>query len=423
MEIMKITGGRRLYGDVSVCSAKNAVLPILACCLLCDGEVKLRNCAPLGDILDMIKIVSAYGVKSRFEGSDIILDGRNVKNSEADCAVTGRIRSSVFILGPLIGRLGEACVSYPGGCDIGLRPIDLHIYGLGKLGVKVTEEDGKIVCDGQELTGGEIVFDFPSVGATENAIMAAATAKGRTLIRNAAREPEIVDLAKFINACGGKVYGAGGDVITVDGVESLSGCEFTPVPDRIIGGTFLAAVAAAGGDVFIRNLDSSLVSGVIEKFSAAGADITRDGNGTRVTVRERLRAVAKIETQPYSGFPTDMQAQTVAALSTAIGTSVMVENLFENRFGYTKELNKMGARIAVKDRVAVVRGVRRLRGTSIEARDLRGGAALIVAALGADGESTISGLSHVDRGYFGFERDLALLGADAVRKRKSDGSV
>ena len=220
MEIMKITGGKKLYGDVSVCSAKNAVLPILACCLLCDGEVKLRNCAPLGDVLDMLKIVSAYGVKSRFEGSDIILDGRNVKKSEADCAVTGRIRSSVFILGPLIGRLGEACVSYPGGCDIGLRPIDLHIYGLGKLGVKVTEENGKIVCDGRELSGGEIVFDFPSVGATENAIMAAATAKGRTLIRNAAREPEIADLAKFINACGGKVYGAGGDVITVDGVES-----------------------------------------------------------------------------------------------------------------------------------------------------------------------------------------------------------
>ena len=415
MDVLMIKGGNRLCGDIGVCAAKNAVLPIVACSLLCRGEIKLHNCAPLGDVSDMLDIVASYGVKSRWENGDLVIDAREVTNAEADCAVTGRIRSSVFILGPLVGRLGEACIGYPGGCDIGLRPIDLHIYGLGKLGVRISESDGKIVCDGSELKGGEIVFDFPSVGATENAIMAAATAKGRTIIRNAAREPEIVDLARFINSCGGEVAGAGGDLIVVDGVKELGGCEFTPVPDRIIGGTFIAACAAAGGDIYVRNLDPALISGVIEKFTAAGVDIRRDGAGVRVVSNGRIKAVSKIETQPYSGFPTDMQAQTVASLSTAAGTSVMVENLFENRFGYTKELAKMGARISVKDRVAVVRGVKKLRGTSVEAKDLRGGAALIVAALGAEGESTVSGICHVDRGYYKFELDLASLGADVRR--------
>lgn len=415
MDVMRIRGGRRLNGEVRVYAAKNAVLPIIACSILCRGEVKLKNCVPLGDVLDMLDVVAAYGVASRWENGDLILDGRNVKNAESDCSVTGRIRSSVFILGPLVGRLGEACIGYPGGCDIGLRPIDLHIYGLGKLGVKVTESDGKIVCSRIRAHGGEIVFDFPSVGATENVIMAAATADGRTVIRNAAREPEIADLARFINVCGGRVYGAGGDVIVVDGVKSLGGGEYAPVSDRIAGGTFIAAVAATGGNVLIRGLDPSLISGVTEKFSAAGAEISRCDDGVRVVVSDRLKAVQKIETQPYSGFPTDMQAQTVAALCTASGTSVMVENLFENRFGYTRELNKTGARISVKDRIAVIRGVKRLHGTSLEAKDLRGGAALIIAALCAEGDSLVGGLGHVDRGYYGFERDLAKLGADAVR--------
>ena len=415
MDVLAIKGGNKLCGDIAICAAKNAVLPIVACSLLCHGEIKLHNCSPLGDVCDMLDVVAAYGVKSKWEDSDLIIDAREVHDSEADCAVSGRIRSSIFILGSLIGRLGSACVNYPGGCDIGLRPIDLHIYGLGKLGVKIEEADGKIICDGSGLTNGEIVFDFPSVGATENSIMAAVTAIGRTVIRNAAREPEIVDLARFINACGGKVSGAGGDVIVIDGVRRLSGCEFTPVADRIIGGTFLAACAIAGGDILIRNLDTSLISGVIEKFSTAGVKINRSGSGIRVASFGRLKAVPKIETQPYSGFPTDMQAQTVAALSTASGTSVMVENLFENRFGYTKELAKMGARISVKDRIAVIRGVKKLCGTGVEAKDLRGGAALVVAALGAEGASVVSGVSHIDRGYYKIERDLSRLGADVKR--------
>lgn len=416
MQRFKVVGGNRLCGEVRLPAAKNSVLPIIACSILCRGEVRLRGCAPFTDVVDMLEIVKAFGVKSKIEGSDLILDGREVREAQADRALTGKIRSSVFILGPLLGRLKRAKVAYPGGCDIGLRPIDLHIYGLKKLGVTTTEADGFIECDGTKLRGGEITFDFPSVGATENAMLAAVTAKGRTVIRNAAREPEIVDLASFVNACGGVVFGAGSDTIVVDGVERLHGCEFTPVPDRVIAGTFLTAAAITRGDVFLSDANADSMASVLDKLSDSGCDIYRSNGGVGLRTNKRAYAINKLETLPYPGFPTDMQAQFAALMTTAHGTTVVVENLFESRFAYTRELNKLGARVTVRDRVAVIRGVGKLRSSYVQARDLRGGAALVVAALAAEGETIISGIEHVDRGYYRLEDALNALGGNVNRE-------
>ena len=319
-------------------------------------------------------------------------------------------------MGPILARFKHAALSYPGGCEIGLRPIDLHIFGLKKLNVKIREENGHIICDGSDMKSAEIDLDFPSVGATENIMMAAVFLNGKTTIRNAAREPEIVDLADFINSIGGKIYGAGTDTLVVEGVKKLSGGEYTPVPDRIAGCTFLAACALTGGDVYLENLRSDTVNAVTEKLMRAGCELTRGYDFVRIRSSGKLKAIHKVETQPYPGFPTDMQAPLVAMLTRANGCSVMVENLFENRYKYTVQLNKMGAKITVKDRIAVVKGVNKLHGTSIKSEDLRGGAALVIAALAAEGESIVTGVSHIDRGYYKIEDDFRSLGADIKRE-------
>ncbi len=418
MEIIEVVGGNPLEGEIRIPSAKNSVLPIIAASLLCEEEIVIKNCPNLSDVRAMMRIVEATGGKAEMIGSNLSLCCRDTTSERVEAELTGEIRSSFFILGPILSRFRYAEVSYPGGCEIGLRPIDLHISGLKKMGVIISEANGHVICDGRNMRAAEITLDFPSVGATENVMMAAVLVDGKTVIRNAAREPEIADLANFINAIGGKVSGAGTDTIVISGVKKLTGGEYEPIPDRIVGATYLCACAIAGGDI---TLDGFIVSdnvSVIEKLALSGCEISTDKNGKKVRVkkRERLKSISKIETQPFPGFPTDMQAQFVAMLSSAEGSSIMVENLFESRYRYTLQLVKMGAKITVKDRVAAVRGVKKLHGATVKAEDLRGGAALVLAALGAEGRTIIEDVRHIDRGYDAIERDLSLLGAKIERK-------
>lgn len=416
MEYLRVTGGNRLDGSLKIASAKNAVLPIIAGALLSEEDILIKNCSALSDITAMMKIIRSTGGKAEYDGNNILINCRNSNPALIESDLTGKIRSSIFIMGPILARFKHAALSYPGGCEIGLRPIDLHIFGLKKLNVKIREENGHIICDGSDMKSAEIDLDFPSVGATENIMMAAVFLNGKTTIRNAAREPEIVDLADFINSIGGKIYGAGTDTLVVEGIKKLSGGEYTPVPDRIAGCTFLAACALTGGDVYLENLRSDTVNAVTEKLMRAGCELTRGYDFVRIRSSGKLKAIHKVETQPYPGFPTDMQAPLVAMLTRANGCSVMVENLFENRYKYTVQLNKMGAKITVKDRIAVVKGVNKLHGTSIKSEDLRGGAALVIAALAAEGESIVTGVSHIDRGYYKIEDDFRSLGADIKRE-------
>ncbi len=420
MDVIEIIGGKKLDGKIKLTSAKNSVLPIIAAALLTSGEIKIKACPRLSDVGAMLRIIQSTGGKASFEGEDVVICCEGTGPGRVEGELTGAIRSSFFIVGPILSRFRRAEVSYPGGCEIGLRPIDLHIDGLKKLGVIITEENGHVICDGRNMRATEITLDFPSVGATENLMMAATLLNGKTVIRNAAREPEIADLAGFINTLGGKIFGAGSDTIIIEGVKKLSGGEYTPISDRIAGSTLLAACAITGGDIFVEGLKVTDNTSVLEKLSLAGCEILAGDNGTRLKKTGRLKAVSKIETQPFPGFPTDMQAQTVAMLSTAEGSSLMVENLFESRYRYTLQLAKMGAKITVKDRVAAIRGVKRLHSARVKAEDLRGGAALIIAALGAEGKSIVEDVRHVDRGYYRIEKQLSLLGAQIKRSTENN---
>lgn len=415
MDNLIICGGRPLTGELFLPAAKNSVLPIIAASILTDEEVVIHNCPRLTDITNMLDIIRSLGGRAELNDNTLIINNRDILSAYVSSTLTGSIRSSVFILGPILGRFRKAAVSYPGGCEIGLRPIDLHIGGLRALGVKIDEDGGIIHCDGSSLTGGVVNLDFPSVGATENIIMAAVLAEGRTVIRNAAREPEIVDLQGFINRLGGRVHGAGSGVITVDGVKRLSGGEYLPLADRIAAGTYLTACAACGGDVTVRGLYPETIGAVTEKLSRSGCDLLEYDDRIRIRSTGRTHALSKIETQVYPGFPTDMQAQMTALLSIADGVSIMVENIFENRFKYTVQLGMMGADITVKDRTAVIRGVKRLKGAQVSAEDLRGGAALVIAAMTAEGETLVRNVRHIDRGYENIEGTLCELGADVKR--------
>lgn len=419
MEYLRVIGGNKLDGRLKIASAKNAVLPIIAGALLSEEDIVIKNCPALSDITAMMKIIRSTGGRAEYEGNHILINCKDSNPALIESDLTGKIRSSIFIMGPILARFKHAALSYPGGCEIGLRPIDLHIYGLKKLNVKIREENGHIICDGSDMKSAEIDLDFPSVGATENIMMAAVFLSGKTTIRNAAREPEIVDLANFLNALGGKIYGAGTDTLVVEGVKKLSGGEYTPVPDRIAGCTFLTACALTGGDVFLENLRSDTINAVTEKLVRAGCELSRGYDYVRIRSSGKIKAIHKIETQPYPGFPTDMQAPMTAMLTRANGCSVMVENLFENRYKYTVQLNKMGAKITVKDRIAVIKGVKKLRGTVVKSEDLRGGAALVIAALAAEGESIVTGVNHIDRGYYKIEEDFRRLGADIKRENSS----
>lgn len=414
MDVLRISGGRKVGGSVRIGSAKNAVLPILAASLLTDERVVLKDCPHLSDTENMLAILKTLGCVCCWSGRDIVLEPGNTHGHEMPDALSKALRSSIFMMGPLLGRFRRATVTYPGGCEIGLRPVDLHLRGLRALGVRIRESHGMIYCDGRELHGAKIHLDFPSVGATENVMMAAVLAPGQTVIHNAAREPEIVDLERFINLMGGKVSGAGGSVVVIEGVKRLGGAVYRPLSDRIVAGTLLVAAAMTGGELTLDNVQSDDMGAVLDKLRQAGCRIESSPGRILIAPGEgRLRPV-EISTQPFPGFPTDMQAQFMALACVAEGTSVIVENVFENRFSHASELRRMGADIMIHNRTAIVRGGP-LTGARVQARDLRGGAALVLAALAAEGNSIVENVDLIDRGYESLEKTLGALGAAIER--------
>ncbi len=413
MGVFRIAGGKPICGTASVNGAKNAMLPILAASLLTDEPIVLEGCPALSDVENMLCILKILGCRTQMQSDVICVDASEAAGWEMPEHLSKLIRSSIFMMGPILGRFHKATVTYPGGCEIGLRPIDLHLKGLRALGVKIQEAHGMIYCDGTHLHGGEIVLDFPSVGATENVMMAAVLAKGRTIIRNAAREPEIYDLQQFINAMGGRIVGAGSSTIVIEGVSRLHGTRFRPMPDRIVAGTMLIASAMTGGEIVLKNARCGDLDAVIDKLRTAGCEIESSDLHIGLKAPKRLKAI-DISTQPFPGFPTDMQAQIMAMCCVAEGTSIIVENVFENRFAHAAQLIRMGADITINHRSAVVRGGR-LTGTRVCAKDLRGGAALVLAGLSAEGITEVEGIALIDRGYAAFDKMLGAVGADITR--------
>ncbi len=415
MDKFQIVGGYPLRGTLDIPTAKNACLPILAGSIMCSDTVKIIDCAKFSDIIYMTKILEGLGAKIIEDGDDLVLDMSDIKNFATSDEYTKKIRSSIFLLGPLLSRCHHAKVAYPGGCNIGSRPIDLHLKGLRCLGVKIIERHGYIYCDGSNMHAGDIYLDLPSVGATENIMMASVMLDGVTTINNCAKEPEIEDLQNFINAMGGKVSGAGTSVITITGVDKLHSVEYTPIRDRIIAGTYMIATAMAGGDVTLNGASANHLVALISKLRQSGCQIDTYCDKIHIVASGNIQAVSHIETQPYPGYPTDLQSQMLTLMTVSDGTTIIKENLFENRFNITSELTKMGADIKVVDRMAIVRGVKELNGAEVQAQDLRGGASLVIAALRAKGYTTIENVYHIDRGYSHMEDDLARLGAHIKR--------
>jgi len=415
MNALLIRGGRRLEGEWKVHSAKNAVLPMLAAAILSDEKTVLTGCPHLSDILYMGDILEKLGCTVVRTGRDITIDPQGLCSYEMPDALSKKIRSSIFMLGPILARFGRAAVTFPGGCEIGLRPIDLHLSGLRQLGVAIREEGGMIYCDEAGMRAGNVHLDYPSVGATENVMMAAVRLEGRTVLHNAAREPEIVDLQRFLRRMGARVSGAGSHTIVVEGVKRLHGAVYQPMPDRIVAGTLFAAAAASGGSVCLKNVPCQDLCAVFSKLREMGCTVAEHGEEAVLHAPGRLTAFQLLQTQPHPGFPTDMQVQMLALASMAKGTSVVVENVFENRFTHAGDLNRMGADILVNGRTAVARGVEKLCGAQVSARDLRGGAALVIAALRAEGETLVEHAELIDRGYDGLEKMLSALGADIGR--------
>ena len=412
-----IHGGEKLYGKVCVHSAKNTVLPLLAASILTDESVTIRKIPPINDVENMLRILTEVGCQIKRQRDAVVIDGSNAVSHEIPARLTKELRSSVFMLGSVLTRFHRAKISYPGGCDIGLRPIDLHLSGLKRLGVEIVEKDGYIHCVADKLKGAEILLDFPSVGATENIILAAVKAEGLTVIRNAAKEPEIVDLQSFLNAMGAKVRGAGGGTVVIEGVKRLRGVDYTPIGDRIEAGTFLIAAASCGGEIETEGVPPENIAALLHKLRENGCKIHTKNDKIVLSSDKRLQSVNLVETMPFPGFPTDLQAQYSTLCSVARGTTLVVENLFETRYKFAAELKRMGADITVRNRTAVIRGVDKLHGAKVTAGDLRGGAALVLAALVADGETTVLDLSHIDRGYADFEYKLKKLGAKIRRIR------
>lgn len=415
MEAFVVEGGVPLCGEARVDSAKNAVLPILAASVLTRDTVTLRHVPDITDVAHMAEILTLLGAQVSRQGGEMTVDCGGLHTWEMPDRLSKQIRSSIFLLGPILARFRKATVTFPGGCEIGLRPIDLHLSGLRCLGVKIREEGGQIYCDGSAMHAGEIHFDYPSVGATENVMMAAACLPGVTVIHNPAREPEISDLQSFINAMGGHVRGAGSHYIEVEGVERLHGVTWTPMPDRIVAGTLLAGAAMTGGEITLTNAPESDMVAVTAKLREMGCRVMEEPGRITLAAPRRLRAFAQLQTQPHPGFPTDMQVQMLALLSAAEGTGVITENVFENRFTHAGDLNRMGAHILCTGRTAVVQGVEELYGARVTARDLRGGAALVLAGLRAQGETRVEHAELIDRGYDHLEKQLAGLGARIQR--------
>lgn len=410
-----INGGNKLFGEVIVDSSKNAYLPILAGCVLSEGKIVLHKCPNFTDINSMCDILRYLGAKVEKNENDLQIDCDCFNGYCIPTNLASKVRSSIFMLGAILGRFKKAKVAYPGGCEIGARPIDLHIKGLKKLGVKILEKHGYIYCDGSKMSAGTIVLDFASVGATENIMMAAVLTKGITKIFNPAKEPEIVDLQNFLNKLGAKISGAGSDVITIEGVEKLQGNEYTPISDRIITGTYIIACAMCGGDITIKNANPNHNRALITKIDKYACKIECFDDKIKVVSDGRPKSLGKIETQAYPGMPTDLQSQILALQTISIGSCLIIENLFETRFKHVPELIKMGADIHLRDRIAFVTGKEKLYGADVVGMDLRGTASLTLAGLVAEGYTTVYNVHHLDRGYDHFEKALQNLGADIKR--------
>ena len=415
MSRLLIQGGNRLAGEVTIQGAKNSVLPVLAATILTGGEVELRRCPRLRDVEASIRILQALGCRAAWQGDNLAVDTSRMSGCAIPDALMREMRSSAIFLGAILARCGQAELSYPGGCELGPRPIDLHISGLRALGAEIDDTGGTLHCKAQKLTGREIVLGFPSVGATENLMLAACGAEGVTVLSNAAREPEIEDLQNFLNTCGGEVTGGGTSTVMIRGGRPLHGGTYTVIPDRIAAATYLCAAVSAGGDIFLRGAREAHLSTVTAALREAGCAINGDSGGIACRCGGRLNAPRPIRTAPYPGFPTDAQAIVMAALLRCRGAAVFEENLFSSRYRHVDELARMGADIRTSGRVAVVLGVERLHGAAVRSTDLRGGAALCVAALTAEGETVVSDIAHIDRGYQSLEQDLTALGAEIRR--------
>ena len=411
-----ITGGRPLEGALRVQGAKNSVLPILAATILHSGTSVLHNCPRLRDVEASIQILRHLGCRADWAGDSLVVDTAGMTCCEIPDQLMREMRSSVIFLGAILTRCGRADLSMPGGCELGPRPIDLHLAALRQLGAQIQEGGGRLNCEAGDMRGREITLSIPSVGATENVILAACGCEGATVLFNAAREPEIRDLQDFLTGMGHAVQGAGTSTITIQGRSPTHDSEHTIMPDRIVAATYLAAVAAAGGEVELRGVDYRHLATVTGALHEAGCRVHSTGNAVLLRSTGNLRAIRPVRTAPYPGFPTDAQAVLMAALLRSQGTTVFVENIFDSRYRHVDELCRLGADIRVEGRVAVVCGVERLRGAAMESTDLRGGAAMVVAALAAEGESRIGGTAHIRRGYEDILRDLRHLGAAAEER-------
>lgn len=410
-----IRGSKKLEGCVNVGGAKNAVLKLMAASILAEGKSTIKNVPKIKDVFTMGEVLVRLGAEVDYsKEQEITIDTTSSLNDEAPYELVSQMRASIIVLGPLLARLGSARVAMPGGCNIGSRKIDMHIQGLKRLGVNFRVGHGYIHAKADGLRGDLLPLDFPSVGATENLLMAAVLAEGTTVIENAAREPEIVDLANFLRKMGAKIEGAGTTTIEIEGVAQLRSVTYTVIPDRIEAGTFLIAGAITGGDIVVKKACGDHLELVLSKLREVGARIEQKADEIRVSMENRPRSV-DVATLPYPGFPTDLQPQMIALLSKAEGASIVTENIFENRFIFVDELNRMGSDIRTEGHHAVVKGVKELTGAEVKVRDLRGGAALILAGLAAEGTTEVSDIFHVDRGYEKLEEKLVALGADIKR--------
>lgn len=417
MEKLVINGGRVLDGKIGLQGSKNSALPILAATVVAGGTSIIHNCPRLTDISAALEILEHIGCKIKREGHTVIVDASSACRYDIPEKMMREMRSSIIFLGALLARFGYARVTPPGGCEIGLRPIDFHLSSLRRIGVEINENGGILDCKtSNRVKGCHISLAFPSVGATENIMLASLCAKGETVITNAAREPEIKDLADFLMKCGAQISGAGQSVIRIRGCERLNAAEHTIIPDRIVASTYMACAACTGGTIAVSGVEKEHLLPVISAFEASGCRITVKNSELIIKAPKRISRIKSLRTMPYPGFPTDSQAIVTAMLATADGTSIITEKIFENRFRHVPELIKMGADIRVEDGcVAIVEGVECLKGARVSAGDLRGGCALAVAALGAEGESVVDNIYHIDRGCEALEKSLSLLGADIRR--------
>ena len=414
MQKLAIQGGTPLRGEVRISGAKNAALPIMCASLLTADSLQLSNMPDLHDVATMRKLLEQMGVQATIQGSDMALNGAQIDKLEAPYDMVKTMRAAVLVLGPLVARFGEARVSLPGGCAIGSRPVDLHIKGLQAMGAIISIEHGYIHAQAKRLQGARIFFDIVSVTGTENLMMAATLADGVTVLENAAREPEVVDLAHCLSAMGAKIAGAGSDTISITGVKKLHGAAHRIMPDRIESGTFLVAAAATRGSIMLHNTRADILDTILEKLVEAGAQIRVNKDDIHLAMSGSLKSV-NLRTAPYPAFPTDMQAQFMALNAIAAGSAMMVETIFENRFMHVQELRRLGAQIDVEGNTALVRGVNQLEGATVMATDLRASASLVIAGLVAQGETVIDRIYHLDRGYEHIEAKLSQLGANIRR--------